>query len=157
MYSSHKGAQKPFVSQVKVDAVQSLCRGQNLGQQLQHSHSQAQVLLLSLFLLSFLNFLICLLWTLSVSCLTREGLEMQGWGGEQMGGIPWPSKQRLEEQAAPSQEMWTTVSPFLFYLCHFWNADLQGLIQVLEFRKKLKPSHKVLGFVLPEITHSRRN
>lgn len=33
--SNHRGAQKPFVSPVKVDAVKLLHRGQNLGQQLQ--------------------------------------------------------------------------------------------------------------------------
>lgn len=59
-------------------------RGQNLGQQWQESHSEAKVLLLSLFTQSFLNVLICRLWILPDQdnlLFPQRGLGLEGVAG----------------------------------------------------------------------------
>lgn len=122
MYSSHKGAQKPFCkpSAGRCYAV-ALRRRQNLGQQSQHSHGSANILPFSPF-----HTFSCVICGYCRSKRKNLISPERGWGWrerrvEAERGLvdlrcgfappPGPAQQRSEEQVVPLELMWNMISP----------------------------------------------
>lgn len=153
MCSRHKGAQKPFVNPMKVDAVQCLRRrtesrtADTMKPQLSQSPSAISVYSVPLKFsdLSFVD----ITGSKGKSLFTREGL---GMGGEACRGRGWACLALLWIPLCLARAgcsiMRLCGDEFPCCLNYFWNANLQGLVHMLIPGEKTKPCHTVLGFVL---------